>query len=78
MTLKSQTDAVALSVLLLLAELERGDAQVGQRKRCLRCLSLDLATEELAPDSLELLPDIQLGVIEVDLIPGQAEDFTPV
>jgi hypothetical protein len=50
--------AVAVSVLLLLAGLECGDAQVGQRQRCLRCLGLDLAADELAPDSLELLSDI--------------------
>jgi hypothetical protein len=69
--------AVAVSVLLLFANLERGNAQVGQRQRCLGCFGLDLAANELASDSLELLADVQLGVIEVDLIPGQAEDFTP-
>jgi hypothetical protein len=28
-------------------------------------------------DTLKLLPHVQLGSVEVDLIPGQAEDFTP-
>jgi len=27
-------------------------------------------------DTLELLADVQLGGVEVDLVPGQAEDFT--
>jgi hypothetical protein len=31
----------------------------------------------LVTDALELLADVQLSVIEVDLIPSQAEDFTP-
>ena len=28
-------------------------------------------------NTLELLPDIEFGIIQVDLFPGQAEDFTP-
>jgi hypothetical protein len=38
---------VTISVLLLLADLKRSDAQVRQRQRCLGCLGLDLAAGEL-------------------------------
>ena len=69
--------AITISVLLLLPNLQRGHAQVGQRQRRFRGLGLDLAANELVTDTLKLLPHVQLGVIEVDLIPGQAEDFTP-
>jgi hypothetical protein len=69
--------AFTVSVLLLLTEIQRGHAQLGQRQRCLGCLGLHLTTDKLAPDSLELLPDMQLGVVKVNLILGQAEDFTP-
>ncbi len=48
--------ALAVSVLLLLPELERGDAQVDERKGRFRCLRLDLAAKELAVDTLDLLP----------------------
>ena len=66
---------VTVSVLLLLADLERGDAQVRQRQRCLGCLSLDLAADELVPDALELLADVQLWLVtvHVNLVPSQAE-----
>ena len=67
---------VTISVLLLLADLKRSHAQIRQRQRCLGCLGLDLTADELAPDPLELFCHVQLGVIEVDLIPGQAEDFS--
>ena len=68
--------AVAVGILLLLTDPECGRAQFGQRERCLRRLGLDLAADELASDALELFPHVQLAVFEVNLIPGQAEDFT--
>jgi hypothetical protein len=66
---------VAVTLLLLGAELERGHAQLGQRQRRFGCLGLDLAAEQLAADPLDLLADVQLGRIEVGQIPGQSEDF---
>jgi hypothetical protein len=71
------TSAATIGVLLLPAGLECRQAQVGQRQRCFRGLGLNLAADELVTHALELFPDVQLGVIEVNLIPGQAEDFTP-
>ena len=62
---------------MLLADLECAHAQVGQRQRCLGRLGLDLTADELVTDALELFSDVQLGVIEVDLIPSQAEYFSP-
>jgi hypothetical protein len=44
------TGAGAVSVLLLLADLECGDAQARQGEGCFRCLGLDLAAEELLDD----------------------------
>src|ERR1700761_2588972 len=49
--------------------------QIRQRQRCLGCLGLDLAADELVPDSLELFCHVQLGLVQVDLFPGQAENF---
>jgi hypothetical protein len=63
-------------LLLGLAQLERGNAQLGQRQRGFRGLSLDLATQELVADLLDLLADVELGGIEVDQFPGEPEDFT--
>jgi hypothetical protein len=40
-------------------------------------LGLDLTPDEPAPDALELFPHVQLGCVEVDLIPGQAKYFAP-
>jgi hypothetical protein len=45
---------ITISVLLLLADLKRSDAQIRQRQRCLGCLGLDLTADELVPDTLEL------------------------
>ncbi len=67
---------IAVGVLLLLADLQSGHAQVGQRQRSLRCLGLDLPADELVTDTLKLLPHVQLSSIEVDPILRQAEDFT--
>ena len=64
-----------VGVLLLLAELQDGDAQIDGRQRCLGGLGLDLAAMQLVADSLDLLSDIEIGGVEVDQIPGQAEDF---
>ena len=47
---------VTVSILLLLADLECGHAQVGQWQRCLRGLGLDLAADELVTNALELFP----------------------
>ena len=59
-----------------MADLERGDAQSGERKGRFRGLGLDLTAEELAADPLELFADVQLGGVEVDQFPGKPEDFT--
>ena len=67
--------ALAVGVLLLPAELERGDAQVGQGKRSLGRFGLGLAAQELVADALNLLADVQLGSIEVDQLPGEPEQF---
>jgi len=67
------TGAGAVSLLLLLADLERGDAQAGQGEGRLRCLGLDLAAEKLAADPLELLTDVQLCGVQVDELPGESE-----
>jgi hypothetical protein len=45
---------MTVGVLLVPAEPEGGDAQVRERQRSLRCLGLDLAADELIPDSLDL------------------------
>jgi len=58
--------AITISVLLLLPDLQRGHAQVGQRQRRFRGLGLDLAANELVTDTLKLLPHIQLGSVVVD------------
>jgi hypothetical protein len=50
--------AVTVGVLLLLADLECGDAQVGQWQRCLGGLGLDFAADELVKDALELFSDV--------------------
>ena len=63
-------------VLLLAADLQSGYAQVRKGKGCLGCLGLDLAVYELAANTLELLAHVQLGGVEVDLVPGETEDFT--
>ena len=68
---------VTVGVLLLLSDLQCGHAQIRQRQRGLGSLGLDLAADELVPDALELLSHVQLGCVEVDLIPGQAEYFAP-
>src|SRR6478609_536136 len=44
---------ITINVLLLLADLKRSDAQIRQRQWCLGCLGLDLAADELVPDTLE-------------------------
>ena len=67
--------AVAVTLLLLGTDLERGHAQLGERQRCFGCLGLDLAAEQLAADPLDLLADVKLGSVEVGQIPGQAGDF---
>ena len=64
-----------VGVLLLLAEFQDGDAQIDERQGCLGGLGLDLAAMQLVADSLDLLSDIEIGGVEVDQIPGQAEDF---
>ena len=63
----------AVGFLLVVAELERGHAQFRQRKRRLRRLGLDLATEQLVADPLDLLSDVQFGGVEVDQFPGETE-----
>ena len=50
--------ALPVGVLLLPAELERGDAQVGEGKRGLGRFGLGLAAQELAADALDLLTDV--------------------
>ena len=69
------TGAGAVSVLLLLADLERGDAQARQGEGCFRRLGLDLAAAELAADPLELPTDVQLCGVQVDELPGESEYF---
>ncbi len=65
-SIQASPGAGTVGILLLSADLERGDAQVGQRQRCLGCLGLDLAADELVTDALELLADVQLSGVEVD------------
>ena len=50
---------VTVSVLPLLAELQRGHAGIRQRQRSFRRVGLGAAADELAADTLELLPDVQ-------------------
>ena len=69
--------AIAISVLLLLTDLERSHTQIRQRERRFRGLGLNLPANELVTDTLKLLPHVQLGSVKVDSVPGQAEDFTP-
>ena len=58
--------AVTVGILLLLADLECGHAQVGQWQRCFGGLGLYLAADELVTDALELFSDVQLCIIEID------------
>ena len=74
-SIQASAGALAVGVLLLPAELERGDAQVRQGKRRLGCLGLGLPAQELAADALKLLTDVELSMIEVDQFPGEAEQF---
>ena len=64
-----------VGVLLLPAELERGDAQVWEGERGFGCLGLGLAAQQLSADALKLLADVELGAVEVDELPGEAEQF---
>jgi hypothetical protein len=59
--------ALAVGVLLLPAELERGDTQAWEEERCFGCLGLGLAAQELAADALKLLTDVEFGAVEVGL-----------
>ena len=74
-SIQASPGALTVGVLLLPAELERGDAQVGKGKRGLGCLGLGLAAEELAADALDLLADVQLSGVEVDQLPGEPEQL---
>jgi transposase, IS30 family len=53
-----------IGVLLLPAQLERGDAQVGKGKRGLGCFGFGLAAEELAADALDLLEGRDARLVE--------------
>jgi hypothetical protein len=64
---------VVVGVLVLLAELQRGEAQVGQGQWCLGCVGLGLAAQELAADALELLAHVYLSGVEADHLPGEPE-----
>ena len=68
---------IIVGILLFPADVKSSHTQVRKRKGRLRGLCLDLAADELASHALELLADIQLGGIQVDLIPGKAKDFSP-
>ena len=57
-SIQASPGALPVGVLLLPAELERGDAQVGEGKRGLGRLGLGLAAQELAADTLDLLADV--------------------
>ena len=57
--------AFPVGLLLLPAELQCRDAQVGEGERGLRRFGLGLAAKELAADTLELLADVQFGSVEV-------------
>ena len=54
--------------------LERSQARQGHG--CFRCLGLDLATEELTTNTLELLANVQLSGVHVDEVPGEPEYLT--
>ena len=66
---------LAVGVLLLPAELERGDAQVRKGKRGFKPFGLGGTAQELAADTLQLLTDVQFGVVEADQLPGEAEEL---
>ena len=57
---------LAVGVLLLPAELERGDAQIRQGERSLGCFGLGRAADEPAAHALDLLTHVQPGVVEID------------
>ena len=65
--------ALTVSVLLLPAELERGVTQVWEGEQGFGRLGLGLAAQELAAYALELLANVELGAVEVDQLPGEAE-----
>jgi hypothetical protein len=66
----SITSLGTVSVLAPIADLEGHDTQIGQWQRCLRCLGLNLTQDELMPDALKLLANVELAGIQVDPIPG--------
>jgi hypothetical protein len=66
---------LTVSILLLLAELERGDAQVRQGERCLGCISLGPAADEPPVCALDLLAHVQPGVVEIDQLPGEPQQL---
>jgi hypothetical protein len=55
-----------VGILLLLAELERGDAEVREGERSVGSFRFGLAAQELTANTLHLLPDVQLTRVEVD------------
>jgi len=58
---------------LLPAELERGVTQVWEGEQGFGRLGLGLAAQEPAAYALELLANVELGAVEVDQLPGEAE-----
>ena len=64
-----------VGVLLLLPHCQSSDAQNRQWEGRFGRVGFDLTKHEPAADPLELLFDVQLGGVEVHVIPGQAEDF---
>jgi hypothetical protein len=67
--------ADSVGVLLLPAELERGDAQLGKGEGGIGRLGLGLPAQQLAADALKLLADVKLTTVEVDQLPAEPEEF---
>src|SRR5262245_30657239 len=55
---------------------EHADAEVWQRKRCLRRVGLGLSVEQLAAHSLQLPADVDLGRVQVHVVPREPEHFS--
>jgi hypothetical protein len=64
-----------VSLLLLPAEPECGDAEVRKGEWRVGGFGLGLAAQELVVNALYLLADVQLARAEIDQVPGEPEQF---
>jgi hypothetical protein len=62
--------------LLSAAHLQRLEAECRQREKVVGVLGLGLAVKDLSPRALDLVIDIQLSPLEIDGLPGEAQNLT--